>query len=480
MRTILALLLILGGVAAARADSVDVQAGNRDALEHMLADCERIYAANDLDAIRHKIDLSHHREGMAAAAVTPPDAIPDDTERKAIRLWIVLRNACVARVTDFLDHAPVPPGADRDAVRRGNAFLLFGMRATGSLAAALEQGRLTFADYAAKRAWLVEEVDAHRADWRQAMMSPDSAGRTRRAAQVEQRFAAFTADFDAAADKPRAPVASVSAVSLSFPRGPDRPDDIAVIIGNGDYTRMGRDIPDVPPAHADAAAMRSYVVEALGIRETNIIFLTDATAAQMQAVFGNDKDHRGRLFDWVKTGRSRVFVYYAGHGAPGGDGGGPFLVPTDAEAGRIGLSAYPLPLLYDNLARLPAEHVTLVLEACFSGMSQAGTLVARASPILITAKGPAPPPKITVIAAAAADQIASWEPDASHGLFTEYFLKAMSGEADKPPYGNGDGNITLEKLDHYLKDNLSYWARRYYGRDQTAEIAAGAKKSDRL
>ena len=477
MRTVLAFLLITGWVTAARADGGDVPAANRDALEHLLSDCDRIYAANDLDAIRRKVDLSHHRDGMATAQVSPPDILAldilaNDAERKAIRLWAALRNACVARVADFLDHAAVPPGADRDTVRRGNGFLLAAMRATGSLVTALEQGRLTYAGYAAKRARLVEEVDADRADWRQAMMLPDIGSRTRRAAEAEQRFAAFLADFDAVTPPPPA--------TLSFPRGPDRPDDIAVIIGNGDYTRMGRDIPDVRPAHADAAAMRSYVVEALGIQDSNIIFLTDATAAQMQAVFGNDKDHRGRLFDWVKAGRSRVFVYYAGHGAPGGDLGGPYLVPTDAEAGRIALSAYPLPLLYDNLARLPAESVTLVLEACFSGMSQAGSLVARASPILIAAKGPAPPPNITVISAAAADQIASWEPDSSHGLFTEYFLKAVSGEADKPPYGNGDGKITLQKLDLYLKDTLSYWARRYYGRDQTAEIAGGSKKGDHL
>ena len=69
--------------------------------------------------------------------------------------------------------------------------------------------------------------------------------------------------------------------------------------------------------------------------------------------------------------------------------------------------------------------------------------------------------------------MASWDQDKSHGLFTKYFLKAMSGEADAKPYGNGDGTVALGELDAYLKDTLTYYARRYYGRDQTAVIVVG-------
>lgn len=90
-----------------------------------------------------------------------------------------------------------------------------------------------------------------------------------------------------------------------------------MIIGNGDYGRQGQDIPDVHPAHADAEWARAYATQSLGVREGNIIFLKDATGAQIIRVFGSDRDHRGQLFDWVKTG-TRVFVYYAGHGAPAG------------------------------------------------------------------------------------------------------------------------------------------------------------------
>lgn len=259
--------------------------------------------------------------------------------------------------------------------------------------------------------------------------------------------------------------------SLQFAKGEPRPDDVAVIIGNSVYG--GRDVPAVPPARNDAAMMRRYAVEALGVSEANVIMLDNATAAQLVEVFGNDRDPKGKLYDWVRPGRSRVFVYYAGHGAPSGPGGTPMLVPVDASAAQIGLSGYPLDTLYANLAKLPAVSVTVVLEACFSGGSAAGSLVPAASPVSIAVKPTAVPARLTVITAGTAGQIASWEPDGSHGLFTEYFLKGMAGAADKAPTGNGDGTVSLDELARYLQENVAYLARRDYGRDQTVQVVRG-------
>jgi hypothetical protein len=262
-------------------------------------------------------------------------------------------------------------------------------------------------------------------------------------------------------------------ISLNFPKVPPRPDDLAVIIGNADYGRLGRDIPDVVPAYADAEGFKRYAIEALGVREGNIIFLKDATGAQMTRVFGSAATHRGQLFDWVKPERSKVHVYYAGHGAPGSDGGSAYLVPVDADAGRIHLNGYPLDLLYRNLGQLPAVSVLVVLEACFSGNSQDGRVLPPASDIVLRAKPTAVPAGVTVVSAGALNQVASWEENGSHSLFTKYFLTAMSGEADRSPYGNGDGVVDWRELRAYLSETVTYYARRYYGRDQIPEIAIG-------
>ncbi len=97
----------------------------------------------------------------------------------------------------------------------------------------------------------------------------------------------------------------------------------------------------------------------------------------------------------------------------------------------------------------------------------------KPTPIYLKPKETGIPPNITVITAGAANQIASWEEDSSHSLFTKYFLKGMSGEADAKPSGNGDGKVGYAELKRYLKGMVTRLARRYYGREQTAQIVIG-------
>ena len=261
-------------------------------------------------------------------------------------------------------------------------------------------------------------------------------------------------------------------ITLKFTKAQPRPDDIAVIIGNADYGKLGRDIPDVVPAYADAEGMRRYITQALGVSGDNVIFLKDAKQADLVATFGSETNYKGQLHDWIEPGQSRVFVYYSGHGAPG-EGGTSYLVPADAQAARIHLNGYPLKTLYRNLSKLPAKSVTVVLEACFSGSSDAGSVISSASPVYLKAAKTDIPLNITVVAAGAANQIASWEEDKSHGLFTKYFLLGMSGEADAAPHGNGDGKVGWSELKRYLKKTVTRLARRYYGREQTPQIVVG-------
>ena len=152
-----------------------------------------------------------------------------------------------------------------------------------------------------------------------------------------------------------------------------------------------------------------------------------------------------------------------------GDKGDSFLVPSDADSQTIELSGFPLETLYSNLGKIPAKSITVILEACFSGASQAGSLFKKSSPIVIVPKKTMIPKNVKVISAGAVDQMASWEEDNSHGLFTKYFLKAMSGEGDK----NNDGQVSDKELELYLEDTMTYYARRYYGRDQNVQIMQG-------
>ncbi len=57
------------------------------------------------------------------------------------------------------------------------------------------------------------------------------------------------------------------------------------------------------------------------------------------------------------------------------------------------------------------------------------------------------------------------------------FLSAVPAWADNDakPYGNTDGRVGYDDLGRYFKETLTYYARRYYGREQTTQIVNGGQ-----
>ena len=241
---------------------------------------------------------------------------------------------------------------------------------------------------------------------------------------------------------------------------------VAVIIGNKNY---GDRAPSVDFAYNDADAMKQFIVEVLGLSENNVISLRDVTRADMEAVFGNDRTPKGKLWQWVRPHKSDVFVFYSGHGVPGMKDGREYLWPVDGNLNTPEIFGYPLGLLYKNLEQIEARSVTVFIDACFSGESAHGTLIQGASGVRVTPKKAAEA-TFTVVTATSQGQVASWDDESRHGLFTKYLLEALNGAADEKPYGNGDGRITLNKIKNYLDGEMTYAARRRYGREQQASV----------
>jgi uncharacterized caspase-like protein len=117
--------------------------------------------------------------------------------------------------------------------------------------------------------------------------------------------------------------------------------------------------------------MRQFVIKTLGYREGNVYVEKDASKAVFQSYFGDKTNHRGRVFDNVIEGVSDVFVYVSGHGVPGDDKNG-YLLPVDGVPGQVGLTAYNVRTLVENMNKVPARSVTIALDTCFSGISQGG------------------------------------------------------------------------------------------------------------
>jgi len=244
------------------------------------------------------------------------------------------------------------------------------------------------------------------------------------------------------------------------------PDAVVVIIGNRNYTD---EVPPVDFAHRDADAWRTFALERLGVSERNIIDLRDATLAEMEMVVGNARSHTGQLWRWIRPRESDLFVFYSGHGIPGTKDRRAYLLPVGCDPDMVELQGYPLDLLYNNLAKMEARSTTVFIEACFSGQSPGGQLLRGVSGIRVAAKTP-PAAALTIITAAREDQVASWNWEAKHGLFTHHLLKALGGAADQKRYGKADGIVTLSEVQQYLDREMSYAARRNYGRTQQAMV----------
>ncbi len=241
-------------------------------------------------------------------------------------------------------------------------------------------------------------------------------------------------------------------------------DAVAVVIGVQDYDH--RDVPDVEFAINDAEAVRRVLVQTLGYLESRVLLRTNnqASIGRMKPLF------RQELRSRVIPGRSDVFVYFSGHGAPNADTKEGYLIPWDYDPqyAPSSDSAYSLRELYSDLSGLPARSVTVMLEACFSGQSDSGELTKDASPLMIVIDNPLGLlSNSVIITASGANEIATWYRESRHGLTTYFWLRAMRGEA-----GDAEGRITSNQLQQYLRERVPPVAQQLRGRNQTPTVIA--------
>ena len=272
---------------------------------------------------------------------------------------------------------------------------------------------------------------------------------------------------DAPAAAPSAPaIAKVDVDKLPSGSSATDPDAFAVVIGVEKYRQSG--IPAVDYAARDAKTMHSYLTGAMGFDSKNVVLLTDDRASKT--------DLEKHIGTWLKNRvgpKSRVFVYYAGHGAPNPTTGAGYLMPYEADPSYLEDTAYPLAKMYASLDALPTKDVTVVLDACFSGQGPR-SLIAKGARPLINAAAQKGPERATVIAAAASNQISLSDPDAKHGLLTYHLLEGLHGGAD----ADGDGRITAAEAFAYAKPAVGR-AARLQNQEQTPTASANLEATTR-
>ena len=150
----------------------------------------------------------------------------------------------------------------------------------------------------------------------------------------------------------------------------------ALIIGNEDYSKYQRGIStesNVQFARNDANIFKDYAVNTLGVENSNVYLLLDATAGEIQQKI----DLVSKLA--TKTGaEAEIIFYYAGHGLPDESTKEPYLIPVDVSGSNLS-SAVKLGDIYASFSKTGAKRITVFLDACFSGGGRNAMLIAARS-----------------------------------------------------------------------------------------------------
>ncbi len=251
----------------------------------------------------------------------------------------------------------------------------------------------------------------------------------------------------------------------------NNPDAIAVVIGNSSYYKTK----SVDFATNDARSIKNYLINVLGFKEGNILYKENATLGDFSMLFGTKESTRGKLANTIKEGISDVFIFYAGHGAPGLKDNKGYFVPVECDPNYVENSGYQLDIFYQNLAQLKAKSVTVILDACFSGAN----VFEKISPIVIRIKDPVLLiNNAVVITSSSGTEVSTWYDEKEHGMFTYFFLRAIQDREKSD--SNNDGNLSYQEIFDYINnknEGVPYYARRIHGIEQNPTILGDNKNN---
>ena len=225
----------------------------------------------------------------------------------------------------------------------------------------------------------------------------------------------------------------------------------AVIIANENYKNESQ----VPFAKNDGEVFKKYCIQTLGIPEKNAHLVTDATLNDIR-----------KEINWLSNivaayeGDVNIIFYYAGHGIPDESSKNAYLLPIDGYGSDV-ITGYKLDDLYQKLGAMPANAVTVFVDACFSGAQRSGDMLASARGVAIKATQGKPVGNMVIFTAAQGDETAFPYHEKGHGLFTYFLLKKLQ---------ETQGDVTLGELGDYLYTNVRQQSLVVNSKNQTPTV----------
>lgn len=217
-----------------------------------------------------------------------------------------------------------------------------------------------------------------------------------------------------------------------------------VIIANEKY----EDVPVVDFAERDGEVFREYCIKTLGIPEKQVKSFINASYTDIK-----------RALNWIETmsdiseGNSRVIFYYAGHGIPNEKDKTAYLIPTDGFPKDI-TTCFKLSDIYARLGKLKTRNVTVLLDACFSGVKRgSGQALVAARGVAIKPKNEVLTGNMVVFTAASGDETALSYGDKRHGMFTYFLLDKLKKSQGNATFGEIFSALSTEVKKNSMLEN---------------------------
>ena len=232
-----------------------------------------------------------------------------------------------------------------------------------------------------------------------------------------------------------------------------------VIIANENYQNGTA---SVPFALNDGKIFRQYCEQTLGISPKHIREFMNATGNQIKYSV-NKLREKVEEYD-----NPNIIFYYAGHGIPDEKTKTAYLLPVDGILSDLS-TCYKLDDFYAALGDLPADHITVFMDACFSGSKREQGMLAEARGVALKAHPGEPKGNMVVFSAAQGDETAWPYTAKQHGMFTYYLLKKLQ---------DTQGDVTLQELGDYIVKEVRRQSIEENDKKQTPSITPASTVAD--
>ena len=232
-----------------------------------------------------------------------------------------------------------------------------------------------------------------------------------------------------------------------------------VIISNEDYKHEE----SVPFAKNDGEVFKIYCQKTLGIPESNISFVPNATLNEMSY----ELDHLAEVLN-AYDGTARAIIYYTGHGMPDEDSKDAYLLPVDGYSKKP-TSGMSTKELYARLGSMNSKSIMVFLDACFSGARRDGKMLASSRGVALKVNSDPVGDNTVVFSAAQGNETAYPYQSQQHGMFTYYVLDKMQ---------QSGGCTTLGELSDYVTTNVKRRSVVENKKSQTPSVMVSSNNND--